>query len=459
MKPILGASSKPSMILLCGLGLGIYWAWNYTFIASTVDPIMWLTNVVSHLCALVLAVLLSKRLAPFSKHPLFTIAMPGLVALGTLMFHTSWLFPDVLHVSQWASSVVAGFSSAVLLLLWSESYARFTIVRDQELVSYCGVIAGFALYLLTAFLPQVLQIALIACLPIASATCTGVVNAASQADIKATRARTSFPTFKTVLPLRLLLCAFGFAIPMGYFKNSFSGDWTAINTIALLLVVCAVVLDAVFKRRTKTSLLPKILILLLSGGLLVLPFFSSHMVVSGALIIGGSVIFRASLYQICGMVASCTRAAPSTVFALATCMLDMGWVVGIALRTLVHGLPASWFVYATVAIAYLVFAFGLVLLSRRFDYFDIADSGGEFDEREHVPDALRMQGERVALAFSLTQREKEVTVLLMRGLSIAQIADEITLSRNTVKTHVNHAYQKCGVHSKEELAKLFEMNR
>ncbi len=459
MKPIFGASSNPMTILLCGLGLGVYWAWNYTFIAGTVDPFMWLTNVVAHLCALVLAMLLGKRIAPLSKHPFFSVAMPGIVALSTLMYHAAWIFSDFAYVSQWVSSAVAGMSSAALLLLWSESYARFAIVRDQELVSYCGVIAGFALYLGIVCLPRAVQITIVACLPIASATCTGIVSAASQADIKATRARASFPTFKTVLPLRLLLCTFGFAVPMGYFKNSFDGDWTAINTLALLLVVCAVAVEAVFKRKTKASLMPKMLVLLLSGGLLVLPLFSSHMAVSGALIVVGSFIFRAYLYQICDIVSTRTRAVPSTVFALATCMLDLGWIVGIVLRTVVHGMPGSWFVFATVGIAYLVFAFGLLLLSRRYDYFDVSEGVLDTGEREGPSDGLQAQGERLAVAFSFTRREAEVALLLARGLDIPQIADEITLSRNTVKTHVNHIYRKCGIHSKEELLRLFELHR
>lgn len=458
MKSILSTASRPSMLLWCGMGLGTYWAWNYTFIASTVDSSMWLANVAAHLCALVLVVLGGRRAAPFSSRPFFIIAVPACMTLGTLLFHSSWLYPESPYLAQWISSVVVGLSSAVLLVLWSEAFARFTIVREQELVSYCGVIAGFALYLVTAYLPWAVQITLIACLPVVSATCTGIVNAASQSDITATRARSSFPPYKTVLPVRLLLCAFVFAVPMGYFKNSFAGDWAIVNAIALLLVVCAVAIETLFKRKASSSLFPKMLILLLSGGLLFLPLFSEHMVISGALIIVGSFIFRAYLYQICGIVSTQTRSLPSTVFALATCMLDAGWIVGISLRTALHGMPASWFVYATAGIAYLVFAIGLVLVSRRFDYFELVVPDQEDETSRGFDDGLRARGERVAVAFSLTRREKEVAVLLASGMSIQQIADDIMLSRNTVKTHASHVYQKCGVHSKEELVKLFEMH-
>ena len=101
---------------------------------------------------------------------------------------------------------------------------------------------------------------------------------------------------------------------------------------------------------------------------------------------------------------------------------------------------------------------GLLLVSRRFDYFELVVPDQEDETSRGFDDGLRARGERVAVAFSLTRREKEVAVLLASGMSVQQIADDIMLSRNTVKTHVSHVYQKCGVHSKEELVKLFEMH-
>jgi DNA-binding NarL/FixJ family response regulator len=44
----------------------------------------------------------------------------------------------------------------------------------------------------------------------------------------------------------------------------------------------------------------------------------------------------------------------------------------------------------------------------------------------------------------LTSRESEVLTLLARGLSNGEIADELGLSIETVRTHVKHVYMKCG---------------
>ena len=44
----------------------------------------------------------------------------------------------------------------------------------------------------------------------------------------------------------------------------------------------------------------------------------------------------------------------------------------------------------------------------------------------------------------LTARESEVLQLIVQGLSNAEIAAELTVSTETVKTHVRHIYSKCG---------------
>lgn len=56
----------------------------------------------------------------------------------------------------------------------------------------------------------------------------------------------------------------------------------------------------------------------------------------------------------------------------------------------------------------------------------------------------------------LTAREEEVLGHLLRGKSTAAIAADIFLSKNTVRTHVSHIYQKAGVHGRDELVELVE---
>ncbi len=57
----------------------------------------------------------------------------------------------------------------------------------------------------------------------------------------------------------------------------------------------------------------------------------------------------------------------------------------------------------------------------------------------------------LAGSYGLTEREKEVFLLLARGRNRDYIQEALVISKNTVKVHVKHIYQKMEVHSHQEL--------
>lgn len=56
--------------------------------------------------------------------------------------------------------------------------------------------------------------------------------------------------------------------------------------------------------------------------------------------------------------------------------------------------------------------------------------------------------------FGLTERETDVAALLLAGRSRPFIRDELTVSINTVSSHVRSIFSKCSVHSQQELIDL-----
>ncbi|MEG0989282.1 MAG: LuxR C-terminal-related transcriptional regulator, partial [Gordonibacter sp.] len=65
----------------------------------------------------------------------------------------------------------------------------------------------------------------------------------------------------------------------------------------------------------------------------------------------------------------------------------------------------------------------------------------------------------VATDREVTQRESEVMLLLSEGKTRRAICEELSVSPDTVKTHVRSIYRKLAVHSQQELVDYFARER
>ena len=54
-------------------------------------------------------------------------------------------------------------------------------------------------------------------------------------------------------------------------------------------------------------------------------------------------------------------------------------------------------------------------------------------------------------AYGLTKREGEITKLVLRGLSTAEVSGELHITPNTVRDHFKAIFDKVGVRSRREL--------
>jgi NarL family two-component system response regulator LiaR len=75
-----------------------------------------------------------------------------------------------------------------------------------------------------------------------------------------------------------------------------------------------------------------------------------------------------------------------------------------------------------------------------------------------APEATRVLIQKTTQPLSpgqdLTERERDVLRLLVDGLNNSEIAEQLVLSRSTVKTHVSHILEKLGVSNRLEAVTL-----
>ncbi len=78
--------------------------------------------------------------------------------------------------------------------------------------------------------------------------------------------------------------------------------------------------------------------------------------------------------------------------------------------------------------------------------------------REEAQDALRGLGEAIDHQFTrwnLTRAEREVGLLLLKGLSHKEIADARSISETTIRQQALAIYRKSGLRSRAELSAFF----
>ena len=79
-----------------------------------------------------------------------------------------------------------------------------------------------------------------------------------------------------------------------------------------------------------------------------------------------------------------------------------------------------------------------------------------FDLQQAREEYLNHKCERIAAQYHLPPRTAEVLGMLAAGRGNKEIAEELCMGLNTVRTHVQNIYQKLDVHSRSDLASFIE---
>ena len=105
--------------------------------------------------------------------------------------------------------------------------------------------------------------------------------------------------------------------------------------------------------------------------------------------------------------------------------------------------------YVVVAIAGALALIGYVFLFTERDFSNLSEIATSRD-------AFDIACLRIAQRYHLSKREAEILPFAMRGRTADRIAQELSVSKSTVDTHIRRIYAKAEVHSRQELIDLGE---
>lgn len=226
---------------------------------------------------------------------------------------------------------------------------------------------------------------------------------------------------------------------------------TALTAVSFALSAVALFTCALFFRMDFNQLIYQVGFLIMALGYLLLALAGPD--AFGGLFIHtlGYRFVDIMMWALCAFLISQRGLPANWVFAITTCFLLLGQVVGALVGSEVAGMfSLAGDVGGGLAtiMVFVLLAVSLVLSDRKN-----LQTGwgmvrpGDIDE---LPGSFDRGCELVCRRFDLTAREQEVFTLIAQGESRAGICEALTLSKETVKTHVRNIYRKMDIHSQQD---------
>lgn len=434
--------------------------------ASPAFDSAWFWSTLGHIAALTMLGALAKQYAPYSKSKviLFGSALVSLLGFAMILYGVM-LSPDI-NGAFIFGAVSIGIGTSGILVCWCELYSSLYDNNSKRMILAIGILVSELLFLVIVVLPQTAMVGVLFVLPIGAVLC--VLFGLKNVERSSVKPLAKAEADEGKLSPRFALFCLVYSIPLGFFQVRFLfgaddsvPSWFTTIGFSLVALVVIVVIDGIVARKHDTSIIPKTVIPIAIGGLLLIAAFGDERAaLAGVLVYSAQQLLTILLYSEFAKVAHNGRMIPAKIFALGVCLTDGGFIVGMLTGELSITFLGGFYLEVTLGVVYVVALVGFLLMSR----FPHEPIEAESISREAV-DTKRALGlsammqrkvDDAATEHALTVREKEMLQYILRGKSVPAIASETYLSRNTVKTHIVHLYQKLDVHSRDELISFVE---
>ena len=456
---------------LC-LSLACYWFWQASLFqnplaflgGSPVVPdgaLRW-PNAVLLACSLVAYVVLAlahTRLRPLFEarwYPPLIALLMGLGSAGALA-GSGRLAAGGPGVLSAVSLGVLGVGAALFVCELGRLFAQLGPNRTLY-VGGLGTLGGMLLNALAAALPHA---ALAGMLVVAALVAVALYGRARCGFSQGALFRDSYESLRS--PRRLTVTCAVQGVAFGTFTAlaaalPSSGVPAAVYLVACPVGVATLLVTFLAVRSDFNNLLYRVGLPIMAVGFLLAALAPEANGLGGFVFTTGYCYLYVIVTCVCSYFGKELRCSPVWVTALITAFLVAGQLVGFAGVAL--ALPAGADGTAVArgvvsAAACLLPVAGLFLLDK-----DNPGLGWGAISPAARPDAREVRARGLFEDRGLTARETDVALLLARGLTKRYVAQRLSISEETAKSHIGNIYRKLGVHSQQELiARLDEEGR
>ena len=490
-----GAPEAPGVpanyLAVLTVGSGLYLGWQTIGISPTLFPqpapgtydlvSRWSYRntliVVTLLVLYTLALRRSPAPRPLAHRRLFAAVVGTCVCLGSFLTMAGGWFGQeqpiegALAAGQALMAVKAGF-----IVLWGSLLCRVGL-RNAFMCVAGTYVVGFCICLLVANLKPAAAITLRCILPALSTWAYFIISADPlQLPIRPTTEEGRLPERRLAGIWGRLFAGIGVFGAIIVFSNHLSEAkayestelYTLIAGLAVSLILLAVAALTSAKKRLNFIFLYRLITPLIIGSLMLTLILEPGDQQYEALAIGGSwALFRIFSWTLWCYIAVDAMLVGGQAFAIGQASLMLASTVAESICNLVPPadipvtVSVSGIVLLTVLNSTLVMNEGslLSIIKGRREALEPAGDQPTSEQASTTDPVLNTSAaqlcvERAARLHDLSEREQEITLLVLLGKDNAQISDEISIAGSTLRTHLRNIYGKTDVHSRGELVDL-----
>lgn len=478
------------------LGLGSWFAWIWLVYLSTAPLYvvpdaqrlsllvrMFAISTTALVICLILAAVAWRKSGPLIAKSWFVFTSSAVACVGTLLVASGQMFSEAVFC---IGSALTGIGTSVICLRSGQILGRVGL--GESLVAGClSLIFGVMLYFMGIGIPSNWQPFFIALLPVLSAIFFSMEKT-DQFDVAVpseSQSQDASSARKMLLRLVVSIAFIGFTAGVGrgvMAAESSPEVFSDMGAVCVFLIalVGALVLVMVNRKGAVYAASKSYTFLMVLGIVLMLAFcFGASIMILSV----GEEALWAMFTVYLAFLAFRYNESPVRVFGLGQAMYFtgtfIGWMVGIALASQIDMPTVQMTVGIFMAFLILIVLVYVLpegeivrvaLMSRTSQNASEAESepethlstaGTSASTMLDASELLENEAENTAPVdhyarakeekYGISARELEVMELFAQGRSAAWIAENLMISKNTVRAHLRSVYTKLGVHTRQEL--------